>query len=590
MDKKIKQRADDIIRSKSLSVVVTGRNDNYMGNFKYRITTCLNYLARNLKDIGRLDDIEVLVTDWGSDVPLAKVLSLSPEAGRICRFVYVHPTIARAVRPDGDFCPSRAINASLRRGKGEFLMLFDADSLFPRHSLQSLLDLLDGKLAVPFDVNRMFFFFCRYHVPWEIVQREPTIEEWDRYLLLNIGSLPRSEGLPGLGISGAGQMMHRSIWHACRGYNQQLVGQAWIDAEYTLRVTQRYPWMDLSSIGVSLFHMAHWPRNRQGIWPNAVINPHVVSPTMQVNDENWGLANYELDIQMAENIVESSKTTKSSGTISQVEPWNKTRGELVAELTSRLVRKHARKNIQRLDVVRVEWDSLCALSWYSLYYYPRAYLEFGIQSGAAAVVAAACPGVEIYGIDSWQASDGRRPVRSPDCAIGILRRVGYRGYTRLVSGDPCTAFRRLRESSVGTFSLDLALLRGDMFSKDVTQQLSDLIPHLAPGGMVVFTCASRDSFQRVWSEMQAKFPQFAYLLCKTGKTGLILAASLQNEDSSALSDAKNDLRVSFGKLPILVIQLRRVSRQVCRMYRALRNPSRYPEYAKRICRSFLRSS
>lgn len=54
--KKRKHNFEDIIQSKLLSVVVTGRNDNYMGNFKYRITTCLNYLARNLKELGCLND------------------------------------------------------------------------------------------------------------------------------------------------------------------------------------------------------------------------------------------------------------------------------------------------------------------------------------------------------------------------------------------------------------------------------------------------------------------------------------------------------------------------------------------------------
>ena len=582
-DERKKHNSEDITKSKLLSVVVTGRNDNYMGNFKYRIITCLNYLACNLRDIERLDDVEVLVTDWGSDVPLAKVLPLSPEAGRICRFVYVHPTITRAVQPDGSFCQACAVNVSLRRGKGEFLALLDTDGLFPRHSLQVLLDLLDGKLAVPFDINRMFFLLPRYKVPWEVMQREPTLEEWDRYLLLNAGSLPRAQELSGLGMASSGQMMHRSLWHACRGYDQQLRYWGWSDAELTLRVTQYYPWVDLSSLGVSLFHMEHWPRNRpvSGVQRH---NPHYVSPTFEVNDENWGLANYKMDIQTAENIVESFRTTKSSGIVSQTEPGNKTRRELVAELTNHVVRKHAQTVIQSWRVNSAEWESLCALSWYSLYYYPRAYLEFGIQNAqAAAVVSAACPGVEIYGIDSWQASNNRCSVPPPDYVASMLRRVGYRGYMRFVSGDACTAFRRLQDSSVGPLLLDFALVRGDMFGADVTQQLKNLVPHMAPGGMVVFTCASTDSFQRVWSEMQARFAQFTYLRCKTGRTGLILAASLQNDDLSAPSDAKNDL-VDFGKPPRFVGLMRQFRSIFCRIYRALNNPTRYPEYAKRIYR------
>lgn len=75
-------------RPKLLSVVVTDSNEDYVGNFKYRLTTCINYIARNLKDLGRLDDLEILVTDWNSGVPLSKVLALSPEAKQIWDFPF----------------------------------------------------------------------------------------------------------------------------------------------------------------------------------------------------------------------------------------------------------------------------------------------------------------------------------------------------------------------------------------------------------------------------------------------------------------------------------------------------------------------
>jgi len=564
---------------KMLSLVVMGRNDEYMGNFKYRITTCLNYLARHLTDLGRLDDVEVLVTDWGSMVPLAKVLPLSPEAEYICRFVYVPPSIISTVRPDGDFAPYWAANVGLRRGKGEFCLLFDADSLFPRQSLQTLFNLLDGKIVLPFDVNRIFFFLCRSQVPWEVVQRQPTLEEWDRYLFITAGSLPPDQGV-GLGIAGSGQMMHRSMWHECRGYNQQLIGQAWGDAELTLRVTQCYPWMNLSGIGISAFHMMHWPHNRLGVWHNSVINPYIVSPAMQVNDENWGLGNYQLDMQVAENIIESPQTTELLEAVNPIELWGQTKNELVSELSSHSVREHVQCSLQGWSFDAVEWESLCALSWYSLYHYPRTYIDFGIKKGcAAAVVAAACPGVEIYGIDRWEGS-GRGSAPQPSNAAGILQRVGYRGYMRFVSGEPKTALCRLRDSFIGRFSFDLALVRGDMFDTEAIQQLSDLIPHLASGGMLVFTCVSTVVFQRVWKEMQDKFSEYVYLLCHSGRTGLILAVSFQNDNSNISPTGGNGLRVNFGRPPRFCL----AQQLVHRGFHAMRNPGRYPEYARRIWR------
>ncbi|MCX5999862.1 MAG: class I SAM-dependent methyltransferase, partial [Chloroflexi bacterium] len=190
---------------------------------------------------------------------------------------------------------------------------------------------------------------------------------------------------------------------------------------------------------------------------------------------------------------------------------------------------------------------------------------------------AACPGVEIYGIDLWEDAD-HESASSPANVAQMLDQVGYRGYTRFVNGEPRTAFRRLRDSFIGCLSVDLALVRGDMFGTDTIQQLSDLVPHLAPGGMLVFTCASAVGFQHVWKEMQDKFAKGTYLLCKSGRTGLILAASLRDDGSNAPSSGDNNLRVNFAELT----RLYWAGRFIRGWYPAMMYPRRYPAYAKRI--------
>jgi tetratricopeptide (TPR) repeat protein len=299
----------DLVKSKLLSVVVTGRNDDYMGNFKYRLTTCLNYLCRNLEHLRRLDDVEILITDWNSDVPLANVLTLSPEASRICKFVCVPPEIAARLQAPGEvFYPTCAMNTSLRRAKGEFVMMFDADSLMPYHSVRSLLDVLEGKQPVGLKLDQTFFYSSRHHLPLEVVQRELSLEQLDRYLLLNGPGFSKDEGWPGLGVCGAAQMMHRSLWQECRGYNQDFRIQGWLDAELTLRVTQHYAWVDLLSLGVVLFHMEHWADNRQGKENLQKHNPHDISSSLAVNDESWGLGDYELEIKRVSGFVDYQTT------------------------------------------------------------------------------------------------------------------------------------------------------------------------------------------------------------------------------------------------------------------------------------------
>jgi len=571
----------DETSSKLLSIVVTGRNDNYLGNFNYRISTCLNYLAHNLKDIGYLDGVEVMVTDWNSEVPLSKTLALSPEAARICRFLYVPPSIAvTRQQPGRNFNAPCAANASLRRAQGKFLMWMGADILFPRFSLQAFLELLDGKLSVPFGLDRCFFFCGRQFTSWEMVQRRASLEEWDRYLLLNSGQSPHEQSYYGLGTGSAAQLMHRSIWHSCRGYDEELSYWGWSDAELTLRVTQHYPWVELSSFGVSTFEMESWPNNQRKC--QTPLNPTKVNFAFAVNDVNWGLGNYELDIQSAEKTLEPLKETGFGKAFSHLPGSRKTRSELIAELSSQSVREYVERIIPRKRINVAEWESLCAMAWFSRNYYPRSFLEFGFRDASDAVVVAAfCPGVEIYRLDPFQSTDSRF-IPSPSQVDRVLERYGYRGYTRFITGEPSTAFRRLRDSSIGRLSLDLVLFHAGILGVDVLQQLNDLIPHLSPGGMIVFTHNSTADFQCLWREMQKKFNRFTYLQCKSGKTGLILDISLQNDTLSKPLDVAEDFLLDFGNPPPANI----LARQMRRIYRALRNPARYPEYAKRMFRLF----
>jgi hypothetical protein len=60
---KRKDGSNGITPSKLLSVVVTGRDDDYMPDYKYRITTSINHIARNLKQLGRLNDVIAMYPD-----------------------------------------------------------------------------------------------------------------------------------------------------------------------------------------------------------------------------------------------------------------------------------------------------------------------------------------------------------------------------------------------------------------------------------------------------------------------------------------------------------------------------------------------
>ncbi len=59
-----------ISMKKVISFILCSRNDNYMGNPVGRLEIALNYLAENVRLLGREESVEVIVTDWGSEKPL----------------------------------------------------------------------------------------------------------------------------------------------------------------------------------------------------------------------------------------------------------------------------------------------------------------------------------------------------------------------------------------------------------------------------------------------------------------------------------------------------------------------------------------
>lgn len=564
-----------------LSILLTGRDDDYTLDFKYRITTTINYLARNLRRLNRLDDVDILVTDWGSRVPLAKTLLLSPEAGKICRFLYVPSAVVRATQNGEEiFHASLATNVGLRRGRGEYLIIFGADTLIPEHALEAILALLEGNAPAGVVVNRTYFLLSRYHVPWHFIQRQPTLTEWDRYLVLHAGEYGREQSAV-FGISsGTGAlMMHRTLWHEGRGLDERFGGHGMSDVDLGLRVTQRYPWIELSCLGVSMFHMEHPPGERPTA-PESRRNPPMYNSTFQVNDADWGLGAYDLEIQRVEHIAPPLEPADSleSGRkpdFQDVVPWEQSCREVLAQITDDEVRQGVRRIVE--IAAKGGWtrdaqeiDALFFLSWFARYHYPQIYIEFGISQGyGAAVVADACPGVEIYGIDRW---DG---VRYRGAPVAIARRLlqeclTHTGYVRFINGDIRTAVRRLRDSFVGPMHFDLALVRGDLLADDAAKQVLDLLPYLSSGGGLVLTYGSADQFTTAWNEIRAGYPQFTYFRCHNRSAGLILKASLRGSNRDGSEEV---CRFKAGWVRSSVAKWR-----FARLFFALMRPYRYPQY------------
>ena len=108
-----------------------------MGNSRWRLETSINLALLNAKKIGLLDDIEIIVTDWGSEVPLSSVLSLINEAERRVKFINIPTKIAEKEQKDSKFPEVIALNVAARRATGDYIGRIDNDTIVGRNFSRS---------------------------------------------------------------------------------------------------------------------------------------------------------------------------------------------------------------------------------------------------------------------------------------------------------------------------------------------------------------------------------------------------------------------------------------------------------------------
>src|SRR6187551_2708322 len=115
--------------SPALTLILCSRNDQYLGNSRWRLETALNYAGDRVASLGRPDVVEIIVSDWGSDLPLRDVVALTPAAARITSFLTIPPALARELQQDSPFAEVLALNAAARRARGRSVGRIDQDTL-----------------------------------------------------------------------------------------------------------------------------------------------------------------------------------------------------------------------------------------------------------------------------------------------------------------------------------------------------------------------------------------------------------------------------------------------------------------------------
>lgn len=286
-----------------LTLVLCSRNDQWQGNSLWRLETTLNYTASQVAEIGRLGEVEIIVSDWGSVETLRDAVKLTPQAAKIVRYLNIPPSLAKEKQRDSPFAEVYAINAAVRRSRGEYIGRIDQDTLVGKRFLQWFFKAIKSPTNA-FPIEKTAMICNRRRIPYDFAVRCPPFPIVRKYLDLFRGVLPRMiSPFPEwywacyIGIL----LLHRDLWWMTGGYDESFIYYGLMEFDLFLRLLTSFRGMDLSPIvECDFYHLDHVPTwavgKLQTRSSNPLRTPENPPPVLCPNGKSWGLANYEISL------------------------------------------------------------------------------------------------------------------------------------------------------------------------------------------------------------------------------------------------------------------------------------------------------
>ena len=166
-----------------LTIVIASRNDTYMGDSNWRLQTTINFMAENVAELGKGNELEIIVVDWGSDIPLEREIVLKDYSRKITRFITVPIALIEEKLGSNIFADNIAINTAIRRSKGMFVGYCGNDVLWTTDLFRTLFTLLETTENTDSKSRGNLIVIPRKHIPSEIVNQNLSIEKLKDFIL-----------------------------------------------------------------------------------------------------------------------------------------------------------------------------------------------------------------------------------------------------------------------------------------------------------------------------------------------------------------------------------------------------------------------
>lgn len=273
-----------------------------MGNPMWRLATSINYLSENIFLLGREQEVEIIVSDWGSVTPIANVLKLTTRSSEITHFLHIPEKKAKELQEDSPFAEVFALNAAARVSKGLFIGRIDQDTLVAKNFISRFFAAFEQKEDFGINLSGSYMFAARKQLPYSFVKKQPTITDID-YVINRYKRWIYSEELKfcywasPVGIL----LMHRKIWNEVGGYDERLIYYWFMDVDLGTRIIKKYPVHNIGKLfGYDFFHLEHFKSGFSFRNSHRKVNPDwsksFDKPNINPNGLDWGISRSGLEL------------------------------------------------------------------------------------------------------------------------------------------------------------------------------------------------------------------------------------------------------------------------------------------------------
>jgi hypothetical protein len=277
-----------------LSIVFSGRDDEYWSGFQHTITLSISYALRLVLQLGLGEKVEIVVVDWGSKTTFLNKLNESLDNDQLgcLRGFHIPHNLTDNLDESYKYHGPKSANFGIKRSRGEYVWWTGADHVFTKIGLFNLVNFLEnlgsfGSKTPFFGMvpRRQLNFPAAHSVTHELLDEFFSVINYSLYPYLD--SKPNSGG--GMG----GFLLDRKFWNFLEGYAEHSGYYGWTDAQLFFRAQITTVPVDLSEIGFCIFKLPRSSLGRKSRLTEmqAVRKqfPNYLRPELHVKNPNWGV-------------------------------------------------------------------------------------------------------------------------------------------------------------------------------------------------------------------------------------------------------------------------------------------------------------